>query len=339
MDAAVLERAGSLNVEERPDPEIGPADVLVRIEACGICTTDFHMYEGNLDVDLPMVPGHESAGEVVEAGDDVTQVAPGDRVAINPSVPCHACRHCKSGRENLCVELTSLGGAAEHVSDGSFAEFVPVPASNVEPIGDLAYRTAALAEPLGCCVHGVDRVSVTSGDSVALVGAGPIGLLLVQLLRLEGAGPLVVSEPDDERRAKAESLGADRVVDPTAVDPVEEIADSVGLVDVAIEVVGLPATLEQARNLTGPGGQTLVFGVPPEDAVVEIAPFDVFYDERDLLGTYSLTPDDFQRAVSLLRHDRIDADTLVTHETDLNGIEAAFERMDDNVGLKQMVYP
>jgi len=339
MDAAVLHGPESLRIEDRPRPEASPGEVLVRIEACGVCTTDRHMYEGNLDVPLPVVPGHESAGEVVAVGDGVDRIATGQRVAINPSVPCHDCAKCKAGRENLCPDLTSLGGAAEHVADGSFAEYETVPAGNVEPIGDLSYETAALAEPLGCCLHGTERAGVERGESVAVVGAGPIGLLLVQTLRLSGAGPIVVSEPDDERRAVARSLGADHVVDPTATDPVAAVADQTGLVDLAIEVVGFSETLEQARAMTGAGGRTLVFGVPPEDALIEVAPFDVFYDERDLLGTYSLTPDDFRRAVTLLANDRIDHERLVTHEADLAGLEAAFERMGSNEGLKQLIRP
>jgi|AntDeeMetagen134_2_1112570.scaffolds.fasta_scaffold05894_2 NADPH2:quinone reductase len=339
MKAAVLSDERSLDVHDRDRPQPPDDHVLVAVEACGVCTTDYHMYEGGLSVDLPMIPGHESAGEVVEVGDDVSRVDVGDRVAINPSVPCNACRQCKAGNENRCVELTSIGGAAEHVVDGSFAEYVAVPAGNVELIGDLSYRDAAFAEPLGCCVHGVDRLDVTSGESAAVVGAGPIGLLLVQALRLEGASPIIVSEPEDARRAVALDVGADYAVDPIEEDAAEVVDDIVGGVDVAIEAVGNPATIQQAQSLTVPGGRTLVFGVPPEDATMEVSPFDIFYDELELLGTYSLTPDSFARAVRFLQTGRVDVDSLVTHECGLYGITDAFDRMGESEGLKQMVYP
>lgn len=343
MDAAVLTEPERLERRERERPVPDTDEVLVRVEACGVCTTDYHMYRGGLSVPLPVVPGHESAGEAVDAGDAVERVAVGDRLAINPSVPCGDCRHCVAGRENLCPDLTSLGGAATHVEDGSFAEYVPVPASNVEPVGDLPAARAAFAEPLGCCLHGLDRLDPRSGDSAAVVGAGPIGLLLVALFRLHGASPIVVSEPDDDRREHAIRMGADRVVDPTAEDPAAAIAaatpDDADGADHVVEAVGTTGTLEQARGLTATGGQTLVFGVPPEDATIDLSPFDVFYNERDVLGTYSLTPDSFRRAVTLLRNDRVDVDSLVTHEVGLDGITDAFGRMGANEGLKQMVYP
>lgn len=339
MKSVQLTDAHSVQVTDRQRPEPESDELLVEINACGVCTTDLHMYSGGLTVDYPMTPGHESAGEVVAVGDGVDDYEAGDRVAINPSIPCHECRACKAGRENLCKDLTSLGGAAKHIIEGAFAEYVTVPAGNVEPIGDMDYRTAAFAEPLGCCINGVDQIDLTSGETVVVVGAGAIGLLLTQLLQVSGAGAVVVSEPVDERREAALDLGADHVVDPTEEDPTTAVPDLVGPVDVAIEAVGVPDVIEQAHELTGPGGRTLVFGVPPEDATVEVSPFDVFYEEREIVGTYSLTPDSFARAVTLLANQRIDADALVTDEFSLDDIELAFEQLEARDGLKKMVYP
>ncbi|MFB6075471.1 MAG: alcohol dehydrogenase catalytic domain-containing protein [Haloarculaceae archaeon] len=338
MRAAVLTQPGEIQVRDRDRPDPADGDVLVRVEACGVCATDFHMYEGGLSVPLPMVPGHESAGEVVSTGADVTRVSTGDRVAVNPSVPCGACRYCTSGREHLCPDLTSIGGAAHTVVDGSFAEYVAVPAGNVVSIGDLDATTAAFAEPLGCVVHGVDRVGAREGDTVAVIGAGSIGLEIVKVLWQRGARPVVV-EPVDERRERARDAGAVLTVDPTDADPVAAVREAVGPVDAAIEAVGFPETIAQARDLCGDGAPTLVFGVPPEDATIEVSPFDVFYGERDLLGTYSLTPDDFERAVGLLRGGQIEVDSLITHEVGLADLPAAFDRMDRTVGLKQVVRP
>ncbi|WP_262176312.1 zinc-dependent alcohol dehydrogenase family protein [Haloarcula laminariae] len=339
MKSATLHGPNSVEVSERERPEPSSDELLVEINACGVCTTDLHMYSGGLTVDYPMTPGHESAGEVVAVGSDVGGYEAGDRVAINPSIPCYECPACKSGRENLCTDLTSLGGAATHIIEGAFAEYVTVPAGNVEDIGDLDYSTAAFAEPLGCCINGVDQVDLTSGETVVVIGAGAIGLLLTQLLETSGAGTVVVSEPVDERREMALEVGADHVVDPIEDDVATAIPDSAGDVDVAIEAVGLPDTIEQAHELTGPGGRTLVFGVPPEDATIEISPFDVFYEQRELLGTYSLTPDTFARAVTLLQNGRIDTETLITDEFGIEGLEQAFEQMEARDGLKKMVYP
>lgn len=339
MKTATLSAKGVIEVEDVQRPEPDPDELLVEVNACGVCTTDLHMYGGNLTVDYPMVPGHESAGEVVAVGDGVGAFEAGDRVAINPSVPCNECRACKAGRENLCRDLTSIGGVAKHIVDGAFAEYVTVPAGNVERIGDLDYRTAAFAEPLGCVINGIDRIDLTSGETVVVVGGGFIGLVLVQTLRTSGAGSIVVSEPVAERRETALKVGADHAVDPTEEDVTTAIPALVGDVDVAIEAVGFPETLEQAHALTGPGGRTLVFGVPHEDATVELSPFDLFFEEREVIGSYSLTPGTFARAVTLLQGGRIDVDTLITDEFGLDGLEEAFEQMENREGLKKMVYP
>lgn len=339
MKTATLTDANSIVIDERQRPEPDSDELLVEVDACGVCTTDVHMYNGLLTVNYPMTPGHESAGKVVAVGDEVNDYEGGSRVGINPSIPCNECRACKSGRENLCQDLTSLGGAAEHITEGAFAEYVTVPAGNVERIGDMEYRTAALAEPLGCCIEGIDQIDLTSGETVVVTGAGAIGLLLVQVLRTSGAGTILVSEPVDERREAALEIGADHVFDPTEQDPSTVVPDLVGEVDVAIEAVGLPETIEQAHSLTGPGGRTLVFGVPTEGATVEVSPFDLLFEEREIVGTYSLTPDTFARAVTLLQNGRIDVDTLVTDEFGLEDLEEAFEQMEDRRGLKKMVYP
>ncbi len=339
MKAAVLTDTGSVAVEERERPEPGPDDVVIEVEACGVCKTDYHMFHGTFPVDHPRVLGHEAAGTVAAVGDGVEDVAVGDRVALNPSIPCNRCSACKAGRENLCERATSIGGASDRIVDGAFAEYVRVPVGNVEPVGDLPMRKAALAEPLGCCVHGVEQADVDHGDTVVLIGAGPIGLLLLQTFRSAGAGEILVSEPVADRRGLAADLGADYVIDPTAVDPEDAIEERVGDVDVAVEVVGLPATIRQALDLPAPGGRTLLFGVPPQDASVEINPFDYYYDEIELTGTYSLRPADFQRAVELLRRERVTVDPLVTDELGLGELTTAFDRMDRSEGMKKLVRP
>ncbi|PSP86157.1 galactitol-1-phosphate 5-dehydrogenase [Halobacteriales archaeon QS_1_68_17] len=338
MRVAELRGPGSVAVDERDRPSPGRSELLVRVEACGVCATDHHLYTGALSAPYPLVPGHESVGEVVETGEGVERYGPGTRVAINPSVPCGECAHCKRGAENRCPDLRSIGGVAPRMSDGAFAEYVAVPAGNVEPVGDIPAATAAFAEPLGCCVHALGRVDLAPGDAVGVFGAGPIGLLLVDLLRTTGAGRIVVSEPVDGRRERAREVGATAVVDPTAADPVEAMAGDDG-VDLAVEAVGLEQTLESAVAACGPGGTALVFGVPPEDASLSLDPFRVFSGELDLVGSYSLTPDSFARAVSLLRNGRIEPAGLVTGEYGLDDLPTAFEEMDRNEGLKKLVDP
>jgi len=339
MRAAALTDIETLEVQDRERPTPNADEVLVEVGACGVCMTDYHMYHGSFAVETPVVLGHESAGTVAEVGDEVTTFAPGDRVAMNPVVPCNECSACKRGETNLCENNTSIGGAGQTVIDGAFAEYVRVPATNLEDVGDLPFRTAALAEPLACCVHGVRRSGIDQGDSVAVIGAGPIGLLLIQTLHNAGAAPIAVSELDADRRELAAEMGADLVVDPADGDPVEAIREEVGLVDAGIEVVGKVQTIEQAHELTARGGNTLIFGVPPQDASMEINPFDIYFDEVDVRGTFALTQESFERAVTLLRTGRIDADALVTEEIGLADIPGAFERMASAEGLKKIVRP
>ncbi|WP_435154333.1 zinc-dependent alcohol dehydrogenase family protein [Haladaptatus sp. DFWS20] len=339
MKTAILTDAHTVEIGDTERPEPAPHELLVEINVCGVCTTDLHMYSGSLTVDYPMVPGHESAGEVAAVGDDVDNFQVGDRVSINPSVPCNECRACKSGRENLCHDLTSIGGTAKNITDGALAEYATVPVGNVERIGDLDYRTASFAEPLGCVINGIDQIDLTSGETVVVIGGGFIGQLLVQTLRTSGAGTIVLSEPVAERRKVGLEVGADYTVDPVEKDLTAVIPDLVGDVDVAIEAVGFPETITQAHNLAGPGGRTLIFGVPPEDVTVEFSPFDLFFEEREIVGSYSLTPDTFSRAVTLLDNGRIDVDTLVTDEFGLEGLETAFEKMEAQKGLKKLVFP
>lgn len=340
MRASTLTDVGELEVQERERPEPAADEVLVEVGACSVCMTDYHMYHGTFEAPTPLVLGHESSGTVAEVGEDVDTVEIGDRVAINPTVPCNTCSYCKAGDTHLCVNNTSIGGAGKNILDGAFAEYVRVPAMNVEDIGDMPFERAALAEPLACCIHGVERADITQGDSVAIIGAGPIGLLLLQSFRNAGAGPIVVSELDEKRRELAADLGADEVVDPNEVDPVEAIPEAAnGKVDVGVEAIGLVPTIKQANAVTADGGTTLIFGVPDQDATMEVSPFEIFFNEVDYCGSFALNTEDFERAVHLLQIGRIDADTLITEQIGLEDLPSAFDRMENAEGLKKVVVP
>lgn len=339
MRAATLTDVGEMTVEDRERPEPEADEVLIAVGATGVCMTDFHMYHGTFAVETPIVLGHESAGTVAARGEDVEDITVGNRVAMNPVVPCGRCPACKRGATNLCGNNASIGGAGETILDGAFAEYVRVPVGNVEPAGDLPIEQAALAEPLACCVHGADRSGLVQGDSAALIGAGPIGLMLLQTLRNRGVAPITVAELDSDRRELAADLGADVVVDPREGDTVEAIRDEIGPVDASIEVVGNVETIRQAHELTAKGGNTLIFGVPDQEATMEISPFDIYFEEVDLRGTFALSQESFERAVTLLRTGRIDADALITEQIGLTEIPEAFDRMANAEGLKKVVIP
>jgi NADPH2:quinone reductase len=232
-----------------------------------------------------------------------------------------------------------MGGAGDEILDGSFAEYLLAPAQCLKDIGDLSYTKAAFAEPLACCINGVDKTDVESGDTVVIVGAGPIGMLLLQVFRTSGAGPIIVSEPVERRREMAAELGADHVVDPTEQPLQDHIDELVDRVDIAVEAVGLPTTIEEAHSVTSPDGTTLVFGVPPQNETIELDPFEIYYHELEVVGAFALTQNTFSRAVKLLQGDRIETKALVTDELDLDGLQTAFDQMENNEGLKKIVYP
>lgn len=339
MKSAVLTDERELSVMERERPNPGEGDVIVKVGACGVCMTDYHLYHGTFPADFPIVPGHESAGEVVATGDGVMDFEEGDRVAIFPGVPCGECKFCNEGQQNLCENTVSMGGAGDEILDGAFAEYIRAPAQCIQDIGDLSYSEAAFAEPLACCINGVDRAEIESGETVVIVGAGPIGLLLLQSFRASGAGPIIVSEPVEGRRELAAELGADYTVDPTEQPLADHVDELVDRVDVSVEAVGLPATIEEAHSITSPGGRTVIFGVPPQNETIELDPFDIYYDELDVVGVFALTQNTFSRAITLLQNDRIETEALITDELDLTGLQTAFDQMENNEGLKKIVYP
>lgn len=339
MKSHVLTGVESLEMADNPKPEPGPSEVVVEVDACGVCMTDYHMYHGTFPVETPVTLGHESAGTVESVGRDVDRIETGQQVALYPGVPCGQCRGCRAGNHNQCSNLIGIGAAADTVIDGSFAEYVVVPKETVVPAPGLKSAVAALTEPLACCVHAVDRTSLETGDTVVIIGAGPIGLLLTQTFADAGASEIVVSEPMDQRRHMAIECGADTVVDPSSEDPVESIVSQTNTVDIAVEVVGATETITQARSVTSENGETLIFGVPPQGARVEVSPFEIYYNEMDILGTFGSTLGTTQRAVTLLQNDRIDASRLVTEEYNLSQLPQAFDQMERRDGLKKIITP
>ena len=214
--------------------------VKIRNKAAGVCGTDVHIFhgaKGSADVQLPVVLGHEFAGEVVAVGSGVTAVKAGDRVAVDPNIYCQTCYYCRTGRKQLCENLRAIGVNC----NGGFAEYSIVPEQQVYPLADnVDFEAGAMAEPLACCLHGVDLAQIQPGDTVCVIGGGAIGQLMVQLAKLAGAAQVFLSEPVAQRRQIALENGADYVVDPTAEDPAEVIyrLNSRG-VDVVIESWGM----------------------------------------------------------------------------------------------------
>jgi len=313
MQAAIFYGPGDLRIEERPLPRPIPGYVLVRVTACGICGTDYHIYHGEFPTRPPVIIGHEYAGQVVQLGPGVSRLAVGDMVAIDPNIPCHTCRPCRRGAIHLCENLRALGVDL----DGGFAEFCLVPQEQcyLLPEGVSALE-GAMTEPLACCVHGIELANIRPGDTVAIIGGGAIGQMLAQLARLRGAGRILLSDPIPERREMAHQLGIELTIDPQEIDPLQKGGPLEGGADIVIEAVGLPSTTQQAIAWAAPGATILWFGVTPPGETIPIEPNLVFRKELTIRGA-RINPHTHARALELLAAQRIKVEPLITRKVSL----------------------
>ena len=334
MKATVFHGPGDLRVEERPVPEAAHGHVLVRIGACGICGTDRHIYHGEFATAPPVIIGHEFAGTVEVAGAGVDGLAPGDRVAIDPNMPCGVCRPCRRGQIHLCENLRALGVDI----DGGFAQYCLVPRAQCYPLpGGVSLEAGAMTEPLACCLRGIDRAGIRPGDTVAIIGGGAIGQLLAQLSRLSGAARLVLSDPVAARRELALISGAEAVVDPTRVDPLAGGGPLEGGADVVIEAVGSARTTAQAIDWAAPGGTILWFGVTPPGATIPVEPNLLFRKELSIVGA-RINPFTHGRALALLGSGQVRVDHLITRRVGLAELPAVLDAP-PGVDVKTVVIP
>ncbi|MCE5269973.1 galactitol-1-phosphate 5-dehydrogenase [bacterium] len=265
MKALLLEAYSSLVLRELPGPTPGPGEILVRVRACGICGSDVHGLDGSTGRRVPpLVMGHEAAGEVAVLGQGVSGPAVGARVTFDSTIYCGECRFCQAGKVNLCDSRQVIGVSCdEYRRDGAFAEYVCVPARCVYELpAGLTFEQAAVVEPLSVAVHAVERVPLEMDGTALVAGAGMIGLLLVQLLKLRGFRRVLVSDPDPSRLALARELGADEVLDPGAgpvMERIERLTAGRG-VDAAFDAVGLEASLGACVGSLRKGGALCLIG-------------------------------------------------------------------------------
>ncbi|MCD6509828.1 MAG: zinc-dependent alcohol dehydrogenase family protein [Thermoprotei archaeon] len=327
LKALVLRGVRDIRLEGVPKPEAHKGELLLKVGGCGICGTDIHFYKGEWKVKLPLIPGHEFSGIVESVGEGVKGFKPGDHVVAEPNITCGECMYCRmSSRNFFCVNLKAIGVDI----NGAFAEYVKVPAKNAYLIPpNMPLEEAALIEPLACCIRGLDNVGIEVGDTVAIVGTGPIGLLLIQLVRMWGAVKVYAMDLLDERLRIAKDLGADVTINPSREDPREVImSETEGMgVDVAIEAVGSPKAIDTALNVVRRGGRLLIFGVSPQDAVWNVRPFEL-YDKELLICTSYRSPFTFQRAVRVAASGRIAFKPIISHVLPLERGPEIFARLD-----------
>jgi L-iditol 2-dehydrogenase len=328
--AAVLTGPGRIVVEDRPVPDPGPREVLVEVSAVGVCGSDVHYYEhgriGDFVVEAPLVLGHESAGRVVALGDGATRHAVGDRVTLEPGVPCGRCRECRAGRYNLCPDVVFF---ATPPIDGAFANYVTIHEDFAFALPDaMSDEAGALMEPLSVGIWACRKGGVTAGDRVLVTGAGPIGLLAMQVARAAGAS-VTVSDVSEPRLALAERTGADRTVrgDVSGIEA-----------DCLIECSGHPAALAAGIAALRPAGTAVVVGMGP-GTTAELPLALVQERELWLTGTFRYA-NTYPTAIALVADGRVDVEAIITGHFGLEETEAALRAgREDPASVKAVVHP
>jgi len=335
MKAAVWYGKNDVRIEERPEPQVPEGKVKIRVKWCGICGSDVYEYANGPFIIpttkphpltgkmAPIILGHEFSGDAIEVGKGVPHINPGDRVGLHACIICNDCYWCKKGAVNFCMRLGSTGLC----DDGGFAEYAVIPGYACYKLPDsVSYEAGSFVEPISVAIHAIKRAQLRPGDTVAIIGTGPIGLLVLQAARAAGAGQVYAVEKIPRRREVAKVVGATEVFDPDTVDPGKEIhRRTEGIrADIAFECAGGRATLTMAHSLTRRGGKIVNVALPKAEAF----PFDrIFLHEKDIIMSYAYV-DEAPTAIAYLNDGRIKCDPLVTGKIQLKDlIKEGFHRL------------
>ncbi len=339
MKAVVYSAARTFDVRVLDDPVPGAGEVVVRPLVTGICGTDLHIHEGGFFSSYPLIPGHEIFGVVEALGEGVSGLRVGQQVAVDNALPCGACQSCGRGALLFCTRFVSLGVNAP----GGVAEKVLVHAEKCFDADDLEADRGVFAEPLACAVHGMDVLGLKPGADVALIGTGPTGLLLGQLLLHGGAGRVVVAGPSPFKLELAAEFGADRtiLVDKTTPGETARLLHEAAPdgYDVAVDATGAATVMQELPGLLRDGGTAFIYGMADADAKVSWSPYEIFRRELTVRGSFAQV-NCFDRSLALLRTDRIRTDSIITHRF---GLEEYGDGLDalrsDPACLKVVISP
>lgn len=329
-----------LVIEEVPVPQIGPAEILVKVASCGVCHTDLHYLDHGVPTFKapPLILGHEASGTVAAVGEGVTTFKEGDRVLLPAVMTCGSCFFCRTGRENICTNLQMFGN---HV-DGSFAEYVKAPAREAFPLPEEIplIEGAVIADAVSTPYHAVkNRARVRPGEFVLVLGCGGVGINVVQLAVVAG-GLVIAADLSEERLTAARRFGAIETIHPPSVEgvwkEVRRITRGVGA-DVAFEVVGKAETIEEAFGAVRPGGRLCVVGYSP--GAVSLNAARLMFREIEVIGSLGCRPGDYPNLIELVRRGKVEILPLVSHRFPLLEIESAFATLRRGDGLRVVVVP
>jgi 2-desacetyl-2-hydroxyethyl bacteriochlorophyllide A dehydrogenase len=329
MECVVINKPREIVVTEREIPEPAADEVLIKVMASGICGTDVHIFRGEYLGDYPVIPGHEFSGVISAVGSKVKRFKPGDRVAVEPNISCDNCEPCLNNRQNFCLNWKATGVTLP----GGMEQFVAVPEKAVFDIGNLPFDQAAFVEPLSCVIHGIERTHIELADKVAILGAGPIGDLMLQMAHIQGAAQITVLENNPGRAELAVKLGADHVA--ASMDELK-----LNYYDVVIDATGVLPVMNRSIDFVRSGGTVLLFGVPPAGKNLEVEAFKIFQKGLTILSSYTSVRNSYQ-AVGLLQSGQIKVTELISHHLPLKDLPRALEmiKAHDPAVKKVMILP
>jgi L-iditol 2-dehydrogenase len=332
-----------LKVQEVPIPVINQDELLVRVSFAGVCGTDNRIYQGTKKIVGPRIIGHEFSGVITEVGENVQDFAIDDHVTVYPMIPCGECYTCRSGRKNICVNRTTIG----YEIDGGFAQYVKIPKEAIQ-MGNvlkvsalLDEKVVSITEPIAAALNGIKRANIQKGDSVVIIGAGPIGLFHVQLARLKEPGQLIVIEPDSEKRDLAIQLGATVTINPFEESPdsrIKELTNGDGA-DIVIIDVGIPTLIEESLEYVKKGGTYVIFAGAPHGSKISIDPNLIHYKEINLTGSSASTPEIHREVLDLVESGQLDVSRLISEVVPLDDWERAIEMKNSFQKIKVIIDP
>lgn len=333
MQAVVLHEPKAAFVEsvERPDP--GPHDVIVQVAACGICGTDLKIYDGDYLSPYPLIPGHEFAGTIVSLGSAVNDAYLGMRVGVDPTLFCGHCQFCRNREFNHCESWGAIGDTR----DGGFAEFVSVPVANVYALPDsLSFNLGALVEPVACAVWAMERIHVKLGGSALVFGAGPMGLIIRQLLQSAGFIDPIMVDRSLDRVALAKTLGATHAIPTRDLSQLGE-THPYGF-HVVVDATGNPAVLSSAVSLVRKNGQVFLFGVAPKGATAVIEPFVIYHKEITISSSMAINHS-YDRGLTMTETLRSELAPLISHTRPLVEYRDSMEMLKQGKTMKIQLTP
>ncbi|QPP05785.1 zinc-dependent alcohol dehydrogenase family protein [Streptomyces bathyalis] len=329
MKAALVESVGKVGLTTVPDPTPDARQVVVRVAACGLCGTDLHIRQGEFAPSLPLVPGHEFAGEVVGLGSEVTELSVGDRVAVDPSLYCYECRYCRTGHNNLCERWAAIGVTTA----GGAAEYAVAPVANCVKLPEhVRTQDAALIEPLSCAVRGYDVLKSQLGSHVLIYGSGTMGLMMLELAKRTGAAAVDVLDLNEERLATARRLGCS-----SAAATADELDRPQGW-DLVVDATGNAAAIQDGLGRVAKAGTFLQFGVSDYATTATIEPYKIYNQEITITGSMAVLHS-YERAAELFAGGVLDPEIFISDRLPLDEYPDALDRFAAGKGRKIVVVP